>query len=119
MGGRHDPRSQPMKHWRAADGRNLLPRRFALHRYRDSTGVSGTGIVAYGTVYLTGLTTLAWCAGDITSVTVYDSPDHVTQVHGHGGSTRLVWIDGDGQSSPRLPSDGASAQVEAGGGNRA
>lgn len=71
----------------------LLPRRFALQRSLDASGVSGTGLVAYGTVYPTGRTTLFWCSGEITSVTVYDSPEQVEQIHGHNGSTILVWID--------------------------
>lgn len=75
---------------------STLPRRFALQRRLDVSGVSGIGLVAYGTVYPTGRTTLAWCAGDVASVTVYDSPEHVEQIHGHSGATVLVWIDGPG-----------------------
>lgn len=73
----------------------LLPRRFALQRSLDASGVSGTGLVAYGTVYPTGRTTLFWCSGEVASVTVYDSPEQVEQIHGHNGSTVLVWIDGE------------------------
>lgn len=76
-----------------------LPRRFALHRRYDVTGVSGTGIVAYGTQYPTGRTTLAWCCSDVQSVAVYDDIDHVTAIHGHGGLTEIRWID------PPLPSE--------------
>lgn len=82
---------------RRRPGSSILPRRFALHRVHDVSGVSGEGVVAFGTVYGTGRTTLAWCAGDIASVTVYDSPEQVVRVHGHGGSTRLVWIDRPGR----------------------
>lgn len=77
---------------------HALPRRFALHRRLDASGVSGTGVVAFGTTYPTGRTTLAWCAGEITSVTVYDSPEQVVRIHGHAGETTLVWIDPPGQS---------------------
>ncbi|WP_211658750.1 hypothetical protein [Phytoactinopolyspora halophila] len=55
--------------------------------------MSGVGLIAYGTVYPTGRTTLAWCCGEISSVSVYDSPEQVIQIHGHGGATDLVWID--------------------------
>lgn len=72
---------------------HTLPRRFALHRRLDVSGVSGTGVVAFGTTYPTGRTTLAWCAGEIASVTVYDSPEQVERIHGHSGKTTLVWID--------------------------
>lgn len=90
--------------------RTELPRRFALHRDRDGTGISGTGLVAYGTTYPSGRTTVAWCAGDVASVTVYDSPEQVVQIHGHSGQTRLVWIDTPGKHravpSPSAPGNG-------------
>ncbi|HEY9410872.1 MAG TPA: hypothetical protein VIP77_14925 [Jiangellaceae bacterium] len=70
-----------------------LPRRFALHRHHDTSGVSGVGLVAFGTVYPSGQTTLAWCCSDVTSVTVYESPEQVVRIHGHDGATDLVWID--------------------------
>lgn len=73
--------------------RQSLPRRFALQRRRDVSGVSGTGLVAFDTVYPTGRTTLAWCVGDVASVSVYDSPEQVEKIHGHDGATVLVWID--------------------------
>lgn len=73
----------------------VLPRRFALQRRTDYSGVSGTGLVAYGTVYPNGQTTLAWCASDTPSIGVYDSPDHVEKIHGHGGATVIVWIDAE------------------------
>ncbi|HEY9409607.1 MAG TPA: hypothetical protein VIP77_08520 [Jiangellaceae bacterium] len=72
---------------------NVLPRRFALQRRIDLSGVSGTGLVAYGTVYPTGQTTLAWCAGDVPSIGVYASAEHVEKIHGHDGATVIVWID--------------------------
>lgn len=70
-----------------------LPRRFALHRRYDVTGISGTGLVAYGTQYPTGRITLAWCCSDVQSVAVYDDIDHVEAIHGHGGLTEIRWID--------------------------
>lgn len=82
---------------------SLLPRRFALHRRRDLSGVSGAGLVAFGTVYPTGRTTLAWCVGDVASVTVYDSADQVVQIHGHDGATDLVWIDGPDRQRLDVP----------------
>ena len=83
----HWPRGEPEKiEW---------PRRFALHRWYDLTGQSGTGIVAYGTVYPSGRTTLAWCCGDVPSISVYDSPEQVERIHGHSGHTDLVWLDPD------------------------
>jgi hypothetical protein len=84
-------------------GEEPLPRRFALHRPRDPTGVSGTGLVAFGTVYPSGRTTLAWCVGDVASVTVYDSADQVLQIHGHDGAAELVWIDGPDRQRLDVP----------------
>lgn len=34
-----------------------LPRRFTLHRRYDVTGVSGTGVIAFGTLYPSGRVT--------------------------------------------------------------
>lgn len=73
-----------------------LPRRFALQRHQDATGISGTGLVAFGTTYPSGRTTLAWCCSDVPSVSIYDSPEQVIQIHGHGGGTDLIWIDTSG-----------------------
>lgn len=86
-----------------------LPRRFALHRRRDLSGVSGIGLVAFGTVYPTGRTTLAWCAGDVASVTVYDSVDQVLKIHGHDGATNLVWLDGPDPPRLGIPTSGKGA----------
>lgn len=72
---------------------SVLPRRFLLERLDDVSGVSGTGVVAYGTTYPGGRTTLAWCASSVSSVTIYDSPEQVVQIHGHSGRTVLKWID--------------------------
>lgn len=70
-----------------------LPRRFTLHRRYDVTGVSGTGVIAFGTLYPSGRVTLAWCCSDVRSVSVYDDVSEVEQVHGHGGLTDIRWID--------------------------
>lgn len=72
-----------------------LPRRFALHRRYDVTGVSGTGTIAFGTLYPSGRVTLAWVCSDVRSVSVYDDVAEVEQVHGHGGLTDIRWIDPD------------------------
>jgi hypothetical protein len=91
-----------VEHWRHGEPERIeWPRRFALHRWYDLTGQSGTGIVAYGTVYPSGRTTLAWCCGDVSSVTVYDSPEQIERIHGHGGYTDLVWLDAETPSHTR------------------
>lgn len=64
-----------------------------MQRRVDVSGISGAGLVAFGTVYPGGRTTLAWCVGEVASVTVYDCPEDVERIHGHDGNTVLIWID--------------------------
>jgi len=63
---------------------------FRLIRTEDVSGVSGTGIVADGVVFPDGVTVLRWrTVGGSTAI--YDSVESVERIHGHDGSTRLVW----------------------------
>lgn len=69
-------------------------RRFHLARDEDITGVSGTGIVADGCVFPDGVVVLRWRGGFPTSVVFHDRGiEAVEHVHGHGGATRIVWLD--------------------------
>lgn len=63
---------------------------FQLYREQDASGVSGTGIVAEGGSFSDGLTALRWLTGG-GSTAIYDSPEHVIRIHGHGGMTRMVY----------------------------
>lgn len=66
---------------------------FQMLRQHDESGVSGTGVVAYGIKWPepNGKVTLAWVAAEgRTSVALYDSMDHVEDIHGHGGSTKFI-----------------------------
>jgi len=67
---------------------------FTLQREEDESGVSGTGVVAYGVRWPApnGRATLAWVAGDVNSVAVYDNLDAIESIHGHGGKTHIVPI---------------------------
>lgn len=67
-------------------------RRFQLHRDVDVSGVSGTGVVADGVAFDDGVTVVHW-RGERRSTVVWPSVDDVEVIHGHGGATRLVWID--------------------------
>lgn len=67
-------------------------RRFQLHRDVDATGVSGVGIVADGVEFHTEQCVLCWRT-ETTSVAVYRNADEVERIHGHGGATRIVWVD--------------------------
>lgn len=79
-----------------------LPKLFALRRHVDLGGVSGTGLVAYGTLYPpTGTVTLCWLGRTTghSSVGVYHSIDAVRTIHGHHGYTEIIWL------SPRAARD--------------
>ncbi|MFI5525011.1 hypothetical protein [Streptomyces platensis] len=68
------------------------PRIFTLHRDRDITGVSGTGIVADGVRWPDGTVSIRW-RGERPSTVSWNSIDDAEAVHGHGGATRIVWAD--------------------------
>jgi hypothetical protein len=63
---------------------------FDLMRSHDGSGVSGSGRVAEGFEFENGKVALCWL-GKFSSVNVYDSIDHVRAIHGHGGSTEVVY----------------------------
>lgn len=69
-----------------------MQKRFVLQRVEDESGVSGTGIVAEGTLFTNGKVVLAWVS-DICSVTIYDNIDELDAIHSHGGRTQVVWLD--------------------------
>lgn len=67
------------------------PEPFALLRDRDVSGVSGVGRVATGVRFGDGTVVIRW--GSATPSTVFwDSLEHALAVHGHDGSTRVVWL---------------------------
>ena len=67
-------------------------KRFCLARDHDITGVSGTGIVAEGVLFSTGWVALTWLTA-VNSLVFYPSIDNVGAIHGHSGSTRIMWLD--------------------------
>lgn len=68
------------------------PRRFFLYRHTDLSGVSGTGIVAEGVQFTDGSVALRW-RGPNPSTVAWDNIERIIAVHGHQGSTTLVWTD--------------------------
>lgn len=68
------------------------PRRFRLERAVDHSGVSGTGVVAHGVLWPDGGVTVRW-AGEHASTVVWSGIADVEHVHGHGGTTQIVWLD--------------------------
>lgn len=66
-------------------------RRFLLNRHEDESGVSGTGIVAEGTLYDSGKISLLWKNSN--SFGLWDDMDSMLKVHGHNGKTVVDFID--------------------------
>jgi len=67
-------------------------RRFTLVRHADPSGVSGTGIVAEGVEFSSGMVALNW-AGYLSSMAFYFSMSDLLRVHGHEGASDIIWID--------------------------
>jgi hypothetical protein len=84
----------------------MTARRFELHRDDDITGVSGTGVVAEGIAFTDGTVALRWRSEWPTSVVFHDrGVDAVKAIHGHGGATRIVWLDVEGPPAPGIAWD--------------
>jgi hypothetical protein len=74
----------------------VVAHRFELHRDTDVSGVSGTGVVAEGVEFSSGVVALTWLSEWPTSVVFHDRGiESVQAVHGHDGKTRIVWLDFD------------------------
>lgn len=66
-------------------------RAFVLYRRTDVSGISGVGVVADGVQFPGGPTVLRW-RGHWQSMVFYEQGlDAVREVHGHHGSTDLVF----------------------------
>lgn len=70
----------------------LPPRRFQLIRNEDISGVSGTGVVAFGVMFGDGAVALRWNSA-AASTAVFASLSDLEAVHGHEGCTQVEWID--------------------------
>lgn len=69
-------------------------RRFWLQRDVDESGISGTGVVAEGVEFSDGRVALRWMAHpDTRSTVVWDDIAAAERIHGHNGTTRIVWVD--------------------------
>ena len=67
-------------------------RRFQLQRVQDASGVSGTGVVAEGVEFTSGLVALTWYSPHRVC-SVLESIKTVEELHGHEGRTVVVWLD--------------------------
>lgn len=72
------------------------PRRFFLRRDTDVSGVSGTGVVAEGIEFSDGTVAMRWISDWPTSVVFHGKGiESVMAIHGHGGSTKIIFLDGE------------------------
>ncbi|MEU3455629.1 hypothetical protein ABZ671_18810 [Micromonospora sp. NPDC006766] len=88
----------------------MFDRLFALRRDTDPTGMSGTGIVAYGAVLPEGRALVQWLS-DRPSTVIWRTVEDAEYIHSHGGKhpTSIVWLD------PASPdADTARAALDAG-----
>jgi hypothetical protein len=67
-------------------------RRFQLERLVDVSGVSGTGVVAYGAQAPDG-TCVLWWESALESIGIYPDMETLLAIHGHQGTTRAMYID--------------------------
>ena len=77
-----------------------MHRRFVFIRDEDETGISGEGLVVEGVRYSDGRCAYRWMTEHQTDQ-LADSIDKLYAIHGHGGRTRVVFLDDErGQSIP-------------------
>lgn len=67
-------------------------RRFHFERAKDISGISGCGKIAFGVMFDDGQIALHW-EGAHSSLNIYKSINDMMFIHGHEGSTQLVWDD--------------------------
>lgn len=68
------------------------PSRFQLVRHSDSTGLSGTGIVAEGIRFRDGQCVYRWLTAPGTTQIAEQWQD-IEHIHGHNGKTSIRWLD--------------------------
>ena len=73
-----------------------MSRTFKLVRDEDVSNVSGTGIICEGVLFSDGHVALHWL-GEMPLTAPYQCLEWVLRIHGHGGKTRLVWDDEQGE----------------------
>lgn len=71
---------------------STLPAVFELLRHEDESGVSGTGIVAYGVKFGDGTCAVRWSTGGTASTGVFESIADVEEIHGHDGKTEIIFL---------------------------
>jgi len=66
-------------------------RRFVIWRHEDPTGVSGTGLVAYGWEREDGRATVRWLGEHRTETVHEDGMASVQAIHCHNGASEILW----------------------------
>lgn len=75
---------------------------FTIHRFEDPSGVSGTGVIAEGWESSSGDWVVLLWLSDKPSMEIHRDIRAVEQIHGHGGSSQIVW-DTPTQYTPSIP----------------
>jgi len=88
------------------------PMRFRLIRDEDVSGVSGVGHIADGVEWSSGRVTLQW-EGERASLSHWDSLEDMLACHGHGGRTRVEWLDSGLPACPQRDTSDFVAALEA------
>lgn len=86
---------------------SLRPRRFALRRYEDVTGMSGEGSVADGVLWPDSTASVRW-RGEHPSVVFWDrGRTSVEFIHGHAGATEVEFLDDADEPAEATPAEPA------------
>ncbi len=67
-------------------------RRFLIIRDEDVSGTSGTGVVAEGIEWSNGWVDVHWLS-QLASKDFCENLSTWMKIHGHGGKTRVEWLD--------------------------
>lgn len=65
---------------------------FYLMRKEDTSGVSGTGIIAYGAIYPSGKVVMEWVT-KYGSIAIYENIHEIQVLHAEKGKTDIVYLD--------------------------
>ncbi len=87
------PKVKSMPKKTSAPAAQSAMRRFVLNREVDSTGTSGIGVVAEGVQFSNGQVVIHWLS-QLEAINVYANAVVLEKLHGHGGNTSVVWMDG-------------------------
>jgi len=66
-------------------------KQFYLNRVEDVSGVSGTGIIAFGMILPSGRVVMEWQTTH-KSIAIYDSIDEIQLLHAHKDKTYIVFV---------------------------